>query len=271
MLQLVSKHGINLDDSNIYMDIDGLVSAGTENTQLTWMDAKVSNMAVTPRSGKAVEVNSLWYNALRTIEDLARRFEDKETEEYYIKLADKVKTNFNEKFYNEKNKCLYDVLGSEEIRPNQLFALCTTYPVMELSNDRPKEMLKVVTKELYTKFGLATLSPKDPKYVPIYEGDSYRRDMSYHQGITWPWLAGIYVGAYKTLINNEQNEEEKQRLEKEYEKVIENYKKYFTQALHEAAIGTISEVYDSCMPYRPGGTIAQAWSVSEAIKIMLEK
>lgn len=271
MLLQAFKRGIDLDDSNIYMDKDGLISAGTENTQLTWMDAKVANVAVTPRSGKAVEVNSLWYNALKTIEALAQKFDDKETEEYYSKLAKKVRTSFNKKFYNEKNKCLYDVLGSEEIRPNQLFALSTTYPAMILSNDKPKKMMKVITKELYTRYGLATLSPKDKKYVATYEGDSFRRDMSYHQGITWPWLAGLYVDAYKTLIKNEKNKEEKKKLEDEYKKVIENYKKYFAQAMQEDAVGTISELYDSVPPYRPGGTIAQAWSVSEAIKIMLEK
>ena len=264
------QNGINLDNSNIYMDKDGLISAGTENTQLTWMDAKVANIAVTPRNGKAVEVNSLWYNALKTMEVLANKFDDKENEERYSKLAKKVKISFNKKFYNEKNKCFYDVLGSEEIRPNQLFALTTTYPVMVLSNEKPKELLKVITKELYTRYGLRTLSPKDRKYVSIYEGDSFRRDMSYHQGITWPWLAGLYVASYKTIIDNEKNKEEKKRLEEEYAKVIANYKKYFTQALEEQALGTISELYDSKNPYKPGGTIAQAWSVSEAIKIMLE-
>ena len=264
------QNGINLDNSNIYMDKDGLISAGTENTQLTWMDAKVANIAVTPRNGKAVEVNSLWYYALKTMEVLANKFDDKENEERYSKLAKKVKISFNKKFYNEKNKCFYDVLGSEEIRPNQLFALTTTYPVMVLSNEKPKELLKVITKELYTRYGLRTLSPKDRKYVSIYEGDSFRRDMSYHQGITWPWLAGLYVASYKTIIDNEKNKEEKKRLEEEYAKVIANYKKYFTQALEEQALGTISELYDSKNPYKPGGTIAQAWSVSEAIKIMLE-
>lgn len=273
MLNVASsfQSGIDLDDSNIYMDKDGLISAGTANTQLTWMDAKVSNIAVTPRSGKAVEVNALWYNALKTVEMLAQKFEDKETEEYYSKLAKKVRTAFNKKFYNEKNKCLYDVLGSEEIRPNQLFALSTTYPVMILSNDKPKEMLKVVTNELCTRYGLATLSPKNKKYIAIYEGDSFKRDSSYHQGVTWPWLAGIYVEAYKTVIKNEKKKEIKKELEEQYEKIIEKYKKHFAHAMQEGAIGTISELYDSEPPYKPGGTFAQAWSVSEAIKIMLEK
>ena len=265
------ENGIDLDENNIYMDKDGLISAGTENTQLTWMDAKVSNFAVTPRNGKAVEVNSLWYNALKTVENLANKFEDKEVEKEYKELAKKVRTNFNKKFYNEKNKCLYDVLGNNEIRPNQLFALSTTYPVMILTNGKAKEMLKTVTKELYTKYGLATLSSKDKKYIAIYEGDGFKRDMSYHQGITWPWLAGLYIASYKTVINNEKEKREKKKLEKEYEKIINNYQKSFTHSMKEGCLGSISELYDSKMPYEPKGAFAQAWSVSEVIKIMLEK
>ena len=265
------ENGIDLDENNIYMDKDGLISAGTENTQLTWMDAKVSNFAVTPRNGKAVEVNSLWYNALKTVENLANKFEDGEAEKEYKELAKKVRTNFNKKFYNEKNKCLYDVLGNNEIRPNQLFALSTTYPVMILTNGKAKEMLKTVTKELYTKYGLATLSSKDKKYIAIYEGDGFKRDMSYHQGITWHWLAGLYIASYKTVINNEKDKTEKKKLEKEYEKIINNYQKSFTHSMKEGCLGSISELYDSKMPYEPKGAFAQAWSVSEVIKIMLEK
>ena len=265
------QKGINVDDSNIFMDKDGLVSAGTPETQLTWMDAKIGNFAVTPRNGKAVELNSLWYNALKVVANLAEKYNDKKVQDEYEKLAKKVRINFNKKFYNEKNKCLDDVIGSEEIRPNQLFALSTTYPVMILSNEKAKEMLKTVSKELYTKYGLATLSKKDPKYIAVYEGDGFKRDTSYHQGITWPWLAGLYVESYKTIIKNEKNKTEKKRLEEEYEKIISNYKKAFAQAMKEGAIGTISELYDSKPPYLPKGAFAQAWSVSEVIKIMLEK
>jgi len=265
------QKGIDIDDSNIYMDKDNLISAGTENTQLTWMDAKISNFAVTPRNGKAVEINALWYNALKTVENLAKEFKDEKTKKEVSDLAKKVKANFNKKFYNEKNKCLYDVLGSEEIRPNQLFALSTTYPVMILTNGKAKETLKTITKELYTKYGLATLSSKDKKYVAIYEGDSFKRDMSYHQGITWPWLSGIYIAAFKTIIKNEKNKTEKKKLEEEYEKIIKNYKTNFTKAIKESGIGSISEVYDSKPPYNPGGCFTQGWSVSETIKIMLEE
>ena len=140
-----------------------------------------------------------------------------------------------------------------------------------MTNNKPKEVIETVTKELVTKYGLATLSSKDKKYVAIYEGDSFRRDMSYHQGITWPWLAGLYVDALKTVLKNEKDPKEKKSLQAKYNKCIDNYKKSFTSAMKEAGIGTISELYDSQSPYLPGGTISQAWSVSEALKIMLEK
>ena len=263
------QEGINIDDSNIFMDSDGLISAGTENTQLTWMDAKVSGFAVTPRSGKAVEVNALWYNALKTLENLAKLFKDKETEEKYEKLSKKVKLSFNRKFYNEKKKCLYDVLGSDEIRPNQLFAISCTYPVLTMTTKKPREMFETVTKELVTKFGLATLSSKDRKYIAIYEGDGFKRDMSYHQGITWPWLAGLYMDAFNNLIKNEKSNLQKKKLIAEYNKQLEKYQKNFKQALGECCLGSISELYDSKPPYNPCGTISQAWSVSEALKIML--
>ena len=265
------QEGIDIDDSNIYMDTDGLISAGTENTQLTWMDAKVSGFAVTPRNGKAVEVNSLWYNALKTLENLAILFKDKETENKYEKLSKKVKLSFNRKFYNEKKKCLYDVLGSDEVRPNQLYALSCTYPVLTLNTKRPKEIIEKVTKELVTKYGVATLSSKDKKYIAIYEGDGFKRDMSYHQGITWPWLAGLYMDAFKCIIENEKSATQKKKLQAEYNKQLEKYQKNLKSAIYECCLGSISELYDSKAPFNPCGTISQAWSVSETIKIMLSK
>ncbi len=265
------QEGIDIDDSNIYMDKDYLISAGTENTQLTWMDAKVSGFAVTPRNGKAVEVNSLWYNALKTIENLAKIFKDKETEKEYSSLAKKVKLSFNRKFFDERNKCLFDVLGSNEIRPNQLFSISCTYPVLTMTTDKPKKMFETVTKQLVTKYGLATLSQRSKKYIAIYEGDGFRRDMSYHQGITWPWLAGLYMDAFKNIIKNEKAVTKKKKLIKEYNEQLEKYKKTFKTALSEGCIGSIAELYNSKPPYLPGGTFSQAWSVSEVLKIMLSE
>lgn len=253
------------------MDTDGLISAGTDHTQLTWMDAKIGNFAVTPRNGKAVEVNALWYNAIKILENLARMYKDEKTEKSCTELSEKVKQSFNKKFYNKKNKCLYDVLENDEIRPNQLFALSVTYPVLDMSSKMPKEIFETVTKELVTKYGLATLSSKDKSYVATYEGDSFRRDMSYHQGITWPWLAGLYMDAFKNVIKYEKDEKSKKELSDQYKKQLEKYKKNFTSSMKEGALGSISELYDSKPPYNPGGTTAQGWSVSEVLKIMLEK
>ena len=265
------QKGIDFDGSNIYMDTDGLISAGTDHTQLTWMDAKIGNFAVTPRNGKAVEVNALWYNAIKILENLARMYKDEKTEKSCTELSEKVKQSFNKKFYNKKNKCLYDVLENDEIRPNQLFALSVTYPVLDMSSKMPKEIFETVTKELVTKYGLATLSSKDKSYVATYEGDSFRRDMSYHQGITWPWLAGLYMDAFKNVIKYEKDEKSKKELSDQYKKQLEKYKKNFTSSMKEGALGSISELYDSKPPYNPGGTTAQGWSVSEVLKIMLEK
>lgn len=265
------QKGIDFDGSNIYMDTDCLISAGTEHTQLTWMDAKIGNFAVTPRNGKAVEVNALWYNAIKILENLARMYKDEKTEIKCIELAGKARDSFNNKFYNKKNKCLYDVLENDEIRPNQLFAMSVTYPVLDMSSDRTKEIFETVTKELVTKYGLATLSSKDKSFVATYEGDSFRRDMSYHQGITWPWLAGLYMDAFKNLIKYEKDEEKKKELIQDYKKQLEKYQKNFASSMKEGALGSISELYDSKPPYNPGGTTSQAWSVSEVLKLMLEK
>ena len=265
------QNGINVDDSNIFMDKDGLISAGTPETQLTWMDAKVGNFAVTPRNGKAVELNSLWYNALKIVANLAEKYNDEKKHDEYEKLAKKVRVSFNKKFYNEKNKCLDDVIGSEEIRPNQLFALATTYPVMILSNEKAKEMLKTVSKELYTKYGLATLSKKDPKYIAVYEGDGFRRDMSYHQGITWPWLLGLYYDSLKNIMKISKQKEEKE-IKQKIDKLCMNTNRVFKKELYErGCIGGIAEIYDSKSPFLPRGAINQAWSVAEIFRIILQR
>ena len=263
--------GIDIDDNNIYMDKDYLIVSGTQNTQNTWMDAKVDGVAITPRNGKAVEVNSLWYNALKIMEEITAKFYGIKYAKQYGNLAKECKRSFESKFYQKRRKCLYDVLGDSKIRPNQLFALGLSYPILDCSTEEAKNCFETVTKKLLNLYGLKTLSKGEENYTEIYEGDSFRRDMSYHQGITWPWLAGLYVDAIKTVLKNEKDPQEKKSLQAKYNKCIDNYKKSFTSAMKEAGIGTISELYDSQSPYLPGGTISQAWSVSEALKIMLEK
>ena len=265
------QNGIDFENNNIFMDKDGLISAGTEKTQITWMDAKIGDYAVTPRSGKAVEINSLWYNSLKVLEHLADKFGDEELKNEMNKLSSKVKRNFGMKFYNEKNKCLYDVLGDEKIRPNQLFAISLSYPVLTLSSEKAKNTFNTVKKELVTKYGISTLSKKDVNYIGEYSGDPVKRDMSYHQGITWPWLTGLYIDSFKKIIEAEKSKKEKEKMKEEFYQYINTMTKIYRKALFEdAAVGSISEVYDSEMPYKPGGTIAQAWSVSEVIKLILE-
>ena len=263
------SQGIDLENNNIYIAEDMLLSSGTETTQNTWMDAKIGNFAVTPRNGKVVELNSLWYNALKTLENLANKFEDKDVENRCRKAASKHQKAFEEQFYNKKKKSLYDVIGDDKIRPNQLFSISCTYPVIKPSSEIGKTIFKTVTTKLLTKYGLRTLAKGENGYIPYYEGDPVKRDMSYHQGIVWVWLIGLYHDAFKNIIDDEKDRLEKEKLKIEYEKFIKNvYSSFKTEINAEEGIGSISEVYSSQTPFKPGGTFAQAWSVSEVLKIV---
>lgn len=265
-------NGINHDNNNIWLDKDGLLVAGTEHTQNTWMDAKVGEYCVTPRNGKAVEINAMWYNALKIAEELTELYGTKEQEKKYNELAEKCKKSFTEKFYNKRRKCLYDVIGDSKIRPNQLFAISLTYQVIEPNSEIATEMFETVTKKLLNDYGLKTLAKGEPFYKEVYEGDVLKRDMSYHQGITWPWLLGIYSDAYRNRIKAEKNAKVKNELKKQYENFRENVKKTFIKEMNEnSTVGSISELYDSKKPYLAKGAFAQAWSVSEIFKIILQK
>ena len=265
-------NGIDVDENNIYLDSDGLIVSGTENTQNTWMDVKFQGKAVTPRNGKAVEVNSLWYNANRIMADLSIRFGHLLTAMKYKELADRCKASFQEKFYNPKTKCLYDVIGDSKIRPNQLFALSLTYPVMDMDAEETKNMITIVEKKLLNAYGLKTLAKGEENYVEVYEGDEKHRDLSYHQGITWPWLLGLYYNALKNMRDKIEDKEEKQEREQKIEKLIEKTKKTFSKEIYEnGCIGSIAELYDSAKPQLPKGTIAQCWSVAEIFRIILGK
>ena len=261
--------GIDLEDNNIYIAEDMLLSSGTETTQNTWMDAKIGDFAVTPRNGKVVELNSLWYNALKTLENLASKFEDKDVENRCRKVASKHQKSFGEQFYNKKKKSLYDVIGDDKIRPNQLFSISCTYPVIKPSSEIGKAIFKTVTTKLLTKYGLRTLAKGENGYIPYYEGDPVKRDMSYHQGIVWVWPIGLYHDAFKNIIDDEKDRLEKEKLKIEYEKFIKSvYSCFKTEINAEEGIGSISEVYSSQAPFKPGGTFAQAWSISEVFKII---
>ena len=263
------ENGIDLDNNNIYIDEDGLLSSGTETTQNTWMDAKIGNYAVTPRNGKVVELNALWYNALKTLENLSNKFEDKRLSDLYKKKAKKHQKVFEEKFFNKKKKSLYDVLGDDKIRPNQLFAISTTYPVIKPSSEIGKIIFKTVKTKLLTKYGLRSLAKTEEGYIPFYEGGPIERDRSYHQGTVWVWLLGLYHDALKNIIDDEKDRLEKEKYIIEYEKFISNvFTTFKTEIDNPEGIGTISEIYNAEEPFKSGGTFSQAWSVSEVLKIV---
>ena len=274
LIEIIQNYveGIDLDNNNIYLDTDGLITCGTEYTQNTWMDAKYAGIAVTPRNGKPVEINAMWYNALKIMQELAIKVEEKNQAKKYQKMATKCKSSFESKFYNKKRKCLYDVIGDGKIRPNQLFALSLTYPVLEPTSKEAKEMFETVTKKLLNSYGLKTLAKGEENYVEVYEGDGARRDFSYHQGITWTWLLGPYYNALKKLATSVKNKTEKTKYEKQLKDFVENVTKTFSkEIIDRGCVGSIAEIYDSKKPHLPKGAYAQAWSVAEVLRIILEK
>ena len=261
--------GIDVDNNNIYLDTDNLIVSGTATTQNTWMDAKIGDYAVTPRNGKAVEINSMWYNSLKIMEELCKKFGQRTKAKKYAELAKKTKESFESKFYNSRRKCLYDVLGDSKIRPNQLFALSLTYPIIDPKSEEAKNIIQTVEKKLLTPYGLQTLAKGEPGYVKIYEGDPRTRDMSYHQGITWVWLLGLY---YNSLINMEnalRGKKQKEEMKNKIEEFKNNISTTFSKEIEErGCIGSIAEIYDSVKPYSPKGAISQAWSVAEILRII---
>lgn len=260
---------IDLNDNNIYLDEDGLLSCGSEKTQITWMDAKIGDYVVTPRCGKVVEINSLFYNGLKIMEELALRYDTIEVSEKYRKLAKKLKKAFKEKFYNAEKKCLYDVLGDDKVRPNQLFALSLSFNVIDPDSDIAKQIIEKVDNELLNDFGLQTLSKYDEQYVDVYIGDPFKRDSSYHQGITWPWLLGLYYNALKNISKNAKTKKDKEfYLNKLNELVNRTIKAFYNELKDNSSVDTISEIYDSVYPFRARGCFSQAWSISEILRII---
>ena len=262
--------GIDLDNNNIYMDTDGLIVSGTENTQNTWMDAKYAGIAVTPRNGKAVEINAMWYNALKIMQELATSNNDTDKAKKYEKMATKCKKSYQNQFYNKRRKCLYDVLGDSKIRPNQLFALSLTYPVLDATSEEARNMFETVTKKLLNNYGLKSLAKGEENYVEVYEGDGCRRDFSYHQGITWTWLLGPYYNALKRLATSSKTKKDKAKYEEQLKEFVDNVTKTFSKEINKrGCVGSIAEIYDSKRPYAPKGAFAQAWSVAEVFRIIL--
>lgn len=246
---------------NIKMDKDYLITAGDEYTQLTWMDAKVGDWVVTPRHGKAVEINSLWYNALKVMASLAKKF--REDDSYYNNLAANVKKSFIKSFWNEEKQCLYDCLindhvKDDKVRPNQVLAVSLSNAVLE--GDKAKKLVNRVFKELYTAYGLRSLSPESKEYTGIYMGDQWQRDGSYHQGIVWTWPLGQFITAY-VKVNGHSKKAKEMAL-----RFIEPFKEH----LEDECLGSISEIFDGDEPLIPRGCFAQAWSVSEILRAYVE-
>ncbi len=262
--------GIDIDNNNIYLDTDGLIVSGTESTQNTWMDVKFNGIPATPRNGKPVEINAMWYNALKIMNELSKRKPEENKKMNYDKMALKCKKSFIEKFYNKKRKCLYDVLGDKKIRPNQLFALSLSYPVLDVNSEEARTMFDTVTKKLLNPYGLKTLAKGEENYIEVYEGDNFKRDFSYHQGITWTWLLGLYYDCLKRFAT--ESKKDKTIYKKQLNEFIKQVTETFSKELNErGCIGSIAEIFDSKKPYEPKGAVAQAWSVAEVFRIILGK
>ena len=274
MIRIIDNYidGTNLDGNNIRFDEKTyLISSGTMDTQNTWMDAKVGGKPVTPRNGKAVEINAMWYNALRVMQDISKHYMKMIRYYEYGMLAKNCQKSFVKRFYNPYKKCLYDVLGDDKIRPNQIFALSLTYQVLDCDKDMAKEVFVTVTQKLLNKYGLQTLAAGELGFSAIYEGSPEERDSKYHQGITWPWLLGQYYNALKNLIKAEKNEESKQKLTNTLTQFRINTANTFTYELTKGnTAGSICEIYDSTDPSTGKGAFAQAWSVSEVFRILLD-
>jgi predicted glycogen debranching enzyme len=242
-----TRHNIRMDPA------DALLGGGEAGLALTWMDAKAQDWVVTPRRGKPVEVNALWYNALRLMSEWCERASRPSTP--YQQLATQAKAAAAARFWYADGGYLYDVVDGPDgddpsLRPNQVLATGLRYPLVE--GARARSVLDVVTKKLLTPYGLRTLSPDDPRYQPRYQGDQRARDAAYHQGMVWPWLMGPYLDAHLRLGGDRA--------------AVERMLKPFSAHLHEAGLGTISEIFEPEPPYRPVGCIAQAWSVAEILR-----
>jgi len=260
-LKDIVEHHVRGTHYGIHVDPhDGLLSQGQDGYQLTWMDAKVGDWVVTPRRGKAVEINSLWYNALRLIERWTREAGDEAAAQAYAGHADRCAASFNKRFWYEAGGHLYDIVDGEQgddaaLRPNQLFAISLAHPILHPSRWQP--VLEVCTKHLLTPVGLRSLAPGHPDYKPTYDGDLRARDAAYHQGTVWAWLIGPYVDAWLKVYPGE--------TAKAHELLSG-----FEHHLSEACVGSISEVFDAEAPYHPRGCIAQAWSVAEVLRCLLK-
>lgn len=250
----------NGTDFSIYMDSDGLIHAGSGFDQVTWMDVRVGEWVVTPRHGKPVEINALWYNALCVMELLARRFDEDDAP--YRTLAARVKEAFCREFWNEETGCLYDVVddGGKDasIRPNQIYAV--SLPFSMLSETQARSVVAIVADRLYAGCGLRSLSPEHPDYHPVYCGSLPKRDAAYHQGTAWGFLLGGFISAY-TKVHQHSPESIAQA-----QAFLAPVRAHFWNG----CIGSVSEIFDGDAPHTCRGCYAQAWSVGELLRCYTE-
>jgi predicted glycogen debranching enzyme len=245
-----TRFGIGVDPE------DGLLRQGEPGYQLTWMDAKVDDWVVTPRRGKAVEINALWYNALRLLARWAAEEQDAGSATRLATAADRVHDSFNRRFWYESGGYLYDVIDGEHgndsaCRPNQLFAISLPHPVLQ--RDRWEAVLDVARKQLVTPVGLRSLAPGHLSYKSRYFGDLRTRDAAYHQGTVWGWLIGPLIDAWLAAYPDDKAG-------------ARRFLEGFVPHLDDACIGSISEIFDAEEPYTPRGCVSQAWSVAEVLR-----
>lgn len=248
-------------DFSIYMEDDGLIHAGSGLDQITWMDVRVGDWVATPRHGKPVEINALWYNALRIMESLCEKFD--EDASAYRTRAEQVKESFNAKFWDSANQCLFDVVDGDEpddhIRPNQVYAV--SLPFSLLPEEQEKAVVALVEKELFVGCGLRSLAPDHPDYHGIYCGALAKRDAAYHQGTAWGFLLGGFFSAYMK-VNHHSSSAAANAV-----RMLEPVRKHLTDS---GCIGSISEIFDGDAPHNPRGCYAQAWSVGEVLRCYCE-
>jgi predicted glycogen debranching enzyme len=250
-----TRYGISVDE-------DGLLRCGAPGSQLTWMDVKIGDWVVTPRHGKPVEVQALWYNALRIMQNLAAAAGDEARELFFRNIADLARESFRTKFWNDELSCLYDCINGNErdasIRPNQIFAVSLAHPLLE--GERAWAVVEAVREHLRTPMGLRTLAPWDPAYRPRYKGGVFERDSAYHQGTVWPWLLGPFITAY---VKVHDGSAEARETALSWAAGVESH-------LDTACLGHISEIADAEAPHTPRGCVAQAWSVAEILRAVVE-
>lgn len=247
-----TRHGIRLDQT------DGLLLAGEPGVQLTWMDARVGDWVVTPRSGKPIEINALWHNALCVMVELCELFGDDSAR--YRALAERARAGM-QRFWSDELGYLSDVIGTDgtpdtSLRPNQLFAV--SLPHRAFAPNQEAAVVAAVKQALLIPYGLRSLAPQDPSYIGVYGGDVPHRDGAYHQGTAWPWLIGAYADA---LLNTSG------RTEQAIEELAQLISPLLSHLQEQACLGSISEVFSGDEPFAPGGCVAQAWSVAELLRV----